>query len=102
MALKKLDEKEVKKIIVDLDTQGLTSEKIGLVLKSKHGVKSLKKDYGFSISSITGKNDAERVNVKSKFDVLKKHFDSNKHDQPSKRKLITTAARIKKLDQYFG
>jgi len=102
MATKKLSENDVKKLITDLSSQGLTSEKIGLVLRDKYGIKSLKKDYGFKISSVTGSNDSELMNLRKKFEALRNHFEKNKHDQSAKRRLITTAARIKRLEKYFA
>ena len=101
MTNKKLTKKEVEKVILDLSNEGMTSEKIGLTLKDKHGIKNFREEYGMKITQITGKNDADIKNVRKRLEKLQKHFTKNKKDQPAKRKLIKTSAHIKKIEKYL-
>ena len=101
MVNKKLTKKEVEKIVLDLYNEGVTSEKIGLVLRDKHGIKNFREEFGLKISEVLGKNDADQKNIQKNLDNLRRHFDTNKKDQPAKRRLIKTAAHLKTIQEYL-
>ncbi len=101
MVTKKLSKKEMEKVVLDLYNDGLTSEKIGLVLRDKHGVKNFREEFGLKISEVIGKNDADQKNISRNLDNLRRHFDTNKKDQPAKRRLIKTAAHLKTIQEYM-
>ena len=97
----KINEKEFEKIVLDLAKKGMTTEKIGLVLKKEHGIKKAKKEFGVRISSILKKNDlyksANKINVTNKITTLKKHINKNIHDYSAKKALIMHESRIRKI-----
>ncbi len=102
MTIKKLTKKEAEEVIKDLQKEGLTSEKIGLVLKSKYNIKNFKEEYGLRISQITGKNDADISNIKKILEKLRKHFGKNPKDQPTKRRLIKATSQLRAIESYLA
>jgi len=102
MVSKKLSKPEVEKIIKDLYSEGVTSEKIGLVLRDKYGIKKFREEFGMKVTEILGVNDADVRNVRRKMEKLQVHFEKNKHDQSAKRRLIKTAAQVKKVGKYHS
>lgn len=94
---------DIEKTIIELAKTGLTSEKIGLILKEKHGIKSVKKETGKRISKILKENnifiDPDIKNLKEKIDNLTKHIEKNKHDYTTKRIFPIKSAKLKKLEK---
>ncbi len=99
---KKLNEKEIEKLVVELSKKGLTNEKIGLILKQEHGI-YLKK-LGTKISRILEKNnikiDPDITNLKKRIAALKQHLAKNKHDYKSRISLLVKEAKLRKLEKY--
>lgn len=99
----KTSNKEIEEIVVKLAKQGLTSEKIGLELRDKHGIPKTKL-LGKKISQILKENDlhqdATYVNLERKKESIIKHLDKNKQDQRAKRALTIIKARINKYNKY--
>ena len=97
----KMDEKEFEKLVVELAKKGMTSEKIGLVLKKDHGIPKTKKVYGKRISQILKENkvyvDPDTKNLKVKVDRIKKHLAKNKNDKNTKRAYSIKEAKLRKL-----
>jgi ribosomal protein S15P/S13E len=94
----------VEKTIIELAKSGLTSEKIGLVLKEKHGIKNVRKETGKKITQILKENDAfvdaDIKNLKEIIESSKKHIEKNKHDYVSKRMLPITASKLRRFEKY--
>jgi len=96
---KQLSLAEAEKIVLDLAKQGLTSEKIGLILRDKHktNLKSLKT----KISRILKKSDqyksSDIENLAKKIDKLKKHMEKNKRDYKTRISFMVKSAKLKKL-----
>jgi len=99
----KYDEKEIDAVILRLGKQGLTSEKIGLVLRDSYGIPS-SKILGKKIGKILKNNNiyknSELENLKKKLEKIKKHFEKNKQDQRARMALSIISARIRKIEQY--
>lgn len=96
----KLKPAEIEKKVVELASQGMSPEKIGLVLRDKHGIPKVK-IFGKKLSQILKEKklyvDSEYENILKKSENLKKHLEKNKHDYTAKRSLITSAGRLNKL-----
>lgn len=96
----KLKPAEVEKKILELAKEGLTSEKIGLVLRDKHGIPKAK-IFGKKITQILKENDlyedSEYNHIGKKLDNLKKHLEKNRHDYSAKRSLITYSGKYNKM-----
>ena len=99
----KTDKKEIEAIIVKLAKKGLTSEKIGLILRDQYGIPKAKIT-GDKISTILKDNnlykDSNIYNLEKKEEELKKHIEKNNQDKKSKRALTIINARIRKLKKY--
>ncbi len=99
----KFSEKDIEAIISKLAKQGLTSEKIGLVLRDTYGIPKAK-IYGKKISQILKENklykDANLSNLEKKQQIIKKHIEKNKKDEKSKRALMIVTARIFEHKKY--
>ena len=99
-----LSEKEkIEKIVLELSSQGLTSEKIGLVLRDTYGIPKVKL-YGKKISRILKENKLEPksdvFNLQARVDKLEKQIEKNKHDYKTKRILSIKKAKLRKLNIY--
>ena len=103
----KYTEAEVKEIILKIAEKSpeLTSEKIGLVLRDNYGIPKVG-IYGLKISEVLNEVGKYRVpeqeNLKSKQEKLEKHLIKNIHDQKTKRSLIITKAKLKKVNEYLA
>ncbi len=102
----KYSEEEVKEIILKIaeKTPGITTEKIGVILRDNYGIPSTK-IYGFKIGDILKKakkyESADLKNLKAKLEKILKHIGKNKQDQKTKRSLILTKAKLKKVEDYL-
>lgn len=91
---------EIKKQIIELAKQGLTSEKIGLVLRDQHGIPRAKL-LGLKIGKILHEanlwRDSENEHMEKKIEILSKHGAQHKHDYKAQRSLVRNMARHKLL-----
>ena len=99
----KFNEKDVEAIVVKLSKQGLTSEKIGLVLRDTYGIPTTK-ILGKKITQILRENkieeNADLKNLEKKKEQIINHLEKNKQDKRTKRALTIINARISKLKKY--
>ncbi len=102
---KKTKKNDIEEIVVKLAKQGMTSEKIGLVLRDTYGISKTKlKLSEKKISQILKENnlyeDADLKNLDKKIESIKKHLTKNKQDKRTRRALTILNARLKKLKKY--
>lgn len=94
---------EVEAIIVKLAKKGLTSEKIGLVLRDQYGIPKAKL-FNIKIKKIMEKHgefiEPTNTNLKIKLDKIIKHIHRNRQDKKAGRSLIITKAKLKKREDY--
>ena len=99
---KKISTEEFEKIILDLAEKGLTSEKIGEVLR-KQGTHP--KEHGGKISKILKKNgkysNPDVKNVETKLSKVLKHIEKNHQDKRAMREKDRIFAHLRKLKMYF-
>jgi small subunit ribosomal protein S15 len=97
-------EDEVKAIILKLADKGLTSEKIGLVLRDQYGIPKTKL-YNIKISRILKEKgkyiDPDVESLKNKLEKINNHYKNNKQDKRADRALIITKAKFKKRTDYI-
>jgi small subunit ribosomal protein S15 len=100
----KRSKEEVEALIIKLAKQGLTAEKIGLVLRDSYGTPSVRLVTD-KISRVIAKNMAytpsDLLNLEKKAERLRKTIEKNKQDKVAKRSLQITEAKIKKLKKYY-
>jgi small subunit ribosomal protein S15 len=102
----KLEPKDIEDIILKLAKQGLTSEKIGLVLRDTYSIPNVKIITKKKISKILEEHGIkeEPLNLKSlerKEANLRKHIKSNQVDKKAKKGLQLTQAKIHRLKKYY-
>jgi small subunit ribosomal protein S15 len=103
----KYNEAEIKEIVLKIAEKnpGLTTEKIGLVLRDNYGIPTTK-IFGFKISDVLkGKNlyeSPDLKNLKAKNEKLITHLLKNKQDKKTGRSLIITKAKLKKVTEYLA
>lgn len=99
----KYTEEEVKQIIIKLANKGLTSEKIGLVLRDQYGIPKVSL-YNLKIKKILEEKnlfeDPTLKNLKNKSEKLNNHMRLNSHDQVGKRSQTITKSKLKKIQEY--
>lgn len=101
----KRTKEEVESIVLKLAQQGLTAERIGLILRDTYGVPSTKLVAG-KIKKILEKHNIKQepsdlMHLRKRAEKLKLHLDKNKQDKVAKRGLQLTKARIIKLEKYY-
>ncbi len=103
----KFKPEEVEKIVVKLAKEGLTTSKIGIVLRDSYGVPDVKQLTGKSILKILEENNLAPEIPEDLYALLRKaviirnHLSKNKKDNVSKRGLIFTESKIRKLARYY-
>lgn len=101
--MEKITQAEVKKLVLELHKQGLSNEKIGLVLRDSHGIAKAKL-YGKRIGQILKEEgiitSPDMTNLKNRAENLKLHIDKNKQDKKARRALIIKEAKMMKLKKH--
>ncbi|MDG6257465.1 MAG: 30S ribosomal protein S15 [Methanomicrobiaceae archaeon] len=101
------DTTEIEKIIVDLRKGGVDSAQIGLVLRDKYGVPSIKLATGKRIGQILADHNLESDipedlrNLIVKALGMRKHLAENKKDYHNKRQLQLTESKLRRLVKYY-
>jgi len=97
----KMKPHEAEAIILDLHKSGNSPEKIGIILRDKHGIPKAKLLLGKRISKVLEEKKlaipSEKSQVQGKISILEKHIAKNKHDHPAKRSLTKKLWIVKKL-----
>lgn len=100
----KISPKEVEELVVKMAGQGMSSAKIGLVLRDNYGIPSVKVVTGKKIQQILKERrieyDEERIVLEKKLERLKKHFEKNKNDKVSKRGIQLTESKLARLKKH--
>ena len=105
----KYTEKEVKDIILAIakKEEGITSEKIGLILRDTYGIPDVKTVAGKSITAILKEKNLlpeipeDLMDLIRKLVMIRKHLDKNHKDRFALRGLQLTESKIKRLIKYY-
>ncbi len=97
---KKLSEREYEKKVIELSEKGLTSEKIGEILR-KEGIHP--KEYNKKISQILGDKyiNPDIKNIEEKLEKIKKHYENNKQDKRARRERDRVFSQLRNLKKHF-
>ena len=101
------NKKEVEEIVVKLAKQGLKSQQIGLTLRDKYGVPSVRALTNKKVVKIIKENNLyselpeDLVNLLKRAVRLQDHLGLNKKDYTSKRGLELTESKIRRLSKYY-
>lgn len=97
----------IEKVIVDLKKEGVSSARIGLVLRDRYGVPDVKLATGKRIGQIIrekgleGEIPEDLRNLMIKALGLRKHLVENKKDVHNKRQMQLTESKIRRLVRYY-
>lgn len=103
----KTTKKEIEEVVVDLKKKDKSLSHIGIVLRDKHGVPSVKAVTGKKIGKIVKEKELEPkfpddlMNLMRKAVSLRKHLDNNNHDVHNKRNLQLIESKIHRLVKYY-
>lgn len=99
--------KEVEMLIVKLAKDGKAMSKIGTLLRDVYGIPSVFALCGKSISAILKEKKVlpetseDLSALFKKYASIKKHLETNKHDETAKRGLLITESKINRLVKYY-
>ena len=99
--------KEIETLVVKFGKQGMSSALIGLTLRDSYGIPSVKNITNKSITQILKENKLtdeipeDLKNLIKRSIAIRKHLETNKKDNVSKRGLKLTEAKILRLQGYY-
>lgn len=99
--------KEAEMLVAKLAKEGKTPSLIGLILRDSYGIPDVKLIAKKRISKILDEKKAlpqipeDLMALIRKKILIKKHLETNKHDQPAKRGLILTDSKMNRLIKYY-
>lgn len=101
------DKETIVKQIVDLRRQGTSSAEIGLIMRDKYGVPSIKLATGMKVDQILRENNLasdipeDLRNLIERALGMRKHLSENKRDIHNKRQLMLTESKVRRLVKYY-
>lgn len=99
--------KEAELLISKIAKEGKPASQIGLLLRDTYGIPSVSTLCGKSMAAILKeKKIAPQVpedlnSLLKRFVSIKKHMESNRHDETAHRGLLITESKIGKLTKYY-
>jgi small subunit ribosomal protein S15 len=97
----------IEKVIVDLSKEGVSTARIGLVLRDRYGVPDVKLATGKRIGQIVKEKGLEGAipedlkNLMIKALGLRKHLAENRKDVHNKRQMQLTESKVRRLVKYY-
>lgn len=101
------DVKAIEKVVLDLRREGVSMSSIGLSLRDRYGVPSVKLATGKTVGQIIKEGGMEQnipedlQNLIRKALGLRKHMSENKKDVHNKRQLQLTESKVRRLVKYY-
>ncbi len=99
-------EDEVIELVTELAEEGYDPSQIGIILRDKHGVPSVKEITGQKLTEILEEQDLapelpeDLKNLVEKAEKIQDHLEENPKDRQSIRRLELTEAKIRKVAQH--
>jgi small subunit ribosomal protein S15 len=97
----------IEKVIIEMKHEGASCSRIGLALRDRYGVPSVKLVTGKRIEEILAEKGMRAQipedlrNLIEKALRLRKHVNSNKNDIHNRRQLQLTEAKVRRLVKYY-
>jgi len=103
----KLEAKEIEDLIIKLAKEGMTSDKIGLVLRDSYSIPNVKSLTKKKISKILKEHGIDEgslnfKNLQKKEENIKRHLKSNQVDKTARKGLQLTQAKLHRLKKYHN
>ena len=99
--------KEIELLIVKLAKEGNSPSQIGIVLRDSYGVSDARVVLKKRISEVLTEKKLltevpeDLTAMIKKVVVIRKHLESNRHDETARRGLILSESKIKRLVKYY-
>ncbi|MBI3035759.1 30S ribosomal protein S15 [Candidatus Woesearchaeota archaeon] len=99
--------KEAELLITKLAKEGRSTSQIGTLLRDVYGIPSVLALCGKSISAILKEKNLAQdtpedlVALFKKYAAVRKHLESNRHDETAARGLLLTESKINRLTKYY-
>ena len=99
--------KEVELLVAKLAKEGRKPSQIGILLRDTYGIPSIRALEGKSINAILKEKKLipevpeDLGALFRRFAGIKKHLDTNRHDETAKRGLLLTESKIHRLVKYY-
>ena len=99
--------KDIEKLVLEKSKEGLSTSKIGALLRDTYGIPSVKLATNLTINGILKKNNLsseipeDLSNLMRKAVRLGEHLDKNAKDTHNKRALQLTESKIMRLVRYY-
>jgi len=100
-------EKEIEMLVLKLAKEGLKPSQIGLHLRDSYGIPDVEFLTGKKITElltekgIKGKVPEDLQALLKRTIAIRKHVETNKHDNTAKRGLVLTESKIRRLVKYY-
>ncbi len=100
------DEEEVVELIKELAEEGHDPSQIGIILRDKHGIPSIKELTDKKLTEILEEHDLtselpeDLKNLVEKAETIQEHIEENSKDRQSIRRLELTEAKIRKVASF--
>lgn len=98
---------EVEKLVIKYAKAGKSTSEIGILLRDRYGIRSVKAFADKKITAILQENKLAKslpedlLNLIRKLVAVKQHLEKNKHDKTAKRGLQLTGSKIRRLVKYY-
>lgn len=98
---------EVEKLVTKYRKLGKSSSEIGMILRDKYGIASIKVVTGKKLGSILKEQNLTKEIPEDLLSLIKHmvaiqtHLEKNKKDQTAKRGLILTDSKIRRVIKYY-
>lgn len=98
---------EIEQLVVKIAKTGKSTSQIGIILRDSYGIPDVHKLAGKKIYQIKKEHKLENkipedlsTLIKKEIKIIK-HLEKNKQDMPSRRGLLLTESKIKRLTKYY-
>ena len=98
---------EIEMLITKLAKEGKSPSQIGLILRDRYGIPNIKEIVGKKVTKLLeekklrSKLPEDLLALIKKSIALRKHIETNHNDESSRRGLILTESKIKRLAKYY-
>ena len=99
--------KEIELLIAKLTKEGKSTSQIGGLLRDVYGIPNVSALCGKSISAIlkekklTSELPEDLTDLFKRYAAVKKHLETNKHDETAARGLLLTESKINRIVKYY-
>ncbi len=103
----RLDEEEIRELIIDLARKGETASEIGITLRDQYGVPNVELAIGNSITEVIEANDLgseipeDLLALMEKAVNLKDHLEEHPKDKSNIKSLRLVESKIRRLVDYY-